>query len=87
LREATRKRPARQLPLDFDGLSVPKTRRSAPAANAPPQLFVHKRKRDGQIEKLARNDGQPGAPDGALDHAVTNGLAATPPTEASIGAE
>lgn len=70
LREATRKRPVRQLPLDFDGLRAPKARRGVPAANAPPQLFVHKRKRDGQIEKLARND----AGDAAA--AVTNGAAA-----------
>ena len=59
LREASRKRPVRQLPLDFDGLRAPKSRRGTPAANSPPQLFVHKRKRDGQIEKLARNDGAP----------------------------
>jgi hypothetical protein len=84
LREATRKRPVRQLPLDFDGLRAPKSRRGVPAANSPPQLFVHKRKRDGQIEKLARNDG-PAAPatNGA---AVTNG-AASPPPEASVPAE
>ena len=84
LREATRKRPVRQLPLDFDGLRAPKSRRGVPAANSPPQLFVHKRKRDGQIEKLARNDG-PAAPatNGA---AVTNG-AASPPPEASAPAE
>lgn len=85
LREAARKRPARQLPLDFDGLRAPKSRRGVPAANSPPQLFVHKRKRDGQIEKLARNDAAPapvtnGAP------AVTNG-AASPPPEASATAE
>lgn len=67
LREATRKRPVRQLPLDFDGLRAPKARRSVPAANAPPQLFVHKRKRDGQIEKLARNE--------ASEAPVTNGAA------------
>ncbi len=73
LREATRKRPVRQLPLDFDGLRVPKARRGVPAANSPPQLFVHKRKRDGQIEKLARNDaGDAPAP-------VTNGAAIAPP--------
>jgi multidrug efflux pump subunit AcrA (membrane-fusion protein) len=77
LREATRKRPARQqLPLDFDGLRTPKPRRGAPAVNSPPQLFVHKRKRDGQIEKLARNDapGTDGAA-GASGGAVTNGAA------------
>jgi hypothetical protein len=85
LREATRKRPARQLPLDFDGLRAPKSRRGAPAANSPPQLFVHKRKRDGQIEKLARND--------AADAPVTNGAApvtngaATSSPEASHPAE
>lgn len=78
LREATRKRPARQLPLDFDGLRAPKSRRSAPAVSAPPQLFVHKRKRDGQIEKLARNDDAP-APvtNGAAP--VTNGAATSSP--------
>ena len=80
LREATRKRPARQLPLDFDGLRAPKSRRGVPAANSPPQLFVHKRKRDGQIEKLARNDGPGAAP-------VTNGAATSPPPEASVPAE
>ncbi len=92
LREASRKRPARQLPLDFDGLSVPKPRRGGgQSANATPQLFVHKRKRDGQIEKLARNDASPptvtgGVPtDGVVQ--LTNGLAAAVPTEASVGAE
>jgi len=70
LREASRKRPVRQLPLDFDGLRAPKPRRSVPAANAPPQLFVHKRKRDGQIEKLARNDAN------EATATVTNGAAA-----------
>ena len=30
LREATRKRPVRQLPLDFDGLRAPKPRRGVP---------------------------------------------------------
>ena len=86
LREATRKRPVRQLPLDFDGLRAPKSRRGVPAANSPPQLVVHKRKRDGQIEKLARNDG-PGAPvtNGAAP--VTNGASAAPPPEASPPAE
>ncbi len=73
LREATRKRPVRQLPLDFDGLRAPKARRGVPAANSPPQLFVHKRKRDGQIEKLARNDA------GDAPAAVTNGAAIAPP--------
>lgn len=69
LREATRKRPQRQLPLDFDGLRAPPSRRGVDR-NAPPQLFVHKRKRDGQIEKLARpNDAPAPAP------AVTNGAA------------
>jgi hypothetical protein len=81
LREASRKRPARQLPLDFDGLRAPKPRRGVPAANSPPQLFVHKRKRDGQIEKLARND----APEAPATGAVTNGAAA--PTEATAPAE
>jgi hypothetical protein len=56
LREASRKRPVRQLPLDFDGLRTPSPRRrdDRPAPGSPPPLFVHKRKRDGQIEKLAR---------------------------------
>ena len=85
LREATRKRPVRQLPLDFDGLRAPKPRRGVPAANSPPQLFVHKRKRDGQIEKLARNDG-PAAP-AANGAPVTNGAAASPPPEATAPAE
>ena len=86
LREATRKRPVRQLPLDFDGLRAPKSRRGVPAANSPPQLFVHKRKRDGQIEKLARND-EPKTP--ATNGApLTNGAsAAPPPAEASPPAE
>jgi hypothetical protein len=79
LREATRKRPARQLPLDFDGLRTPTRRRNEPAG--PPALFVHKRKRDGQIEKLARKDedGKGAASNGA----VTNGAATTasPPAE------
>jgi hypothetical protein len=73
LREATRKRPVRQLPLDFDGLRTPPSRRGERKdPNAPPQLFVHKRKRDGQIEKLARPNDAPanGAP------AVTNGASA-----------
>lgn len=78
LREATRKRPVRQLPLDFDGLTVPKSRRREAAAPATPQLFVHKRKRDGQIEKLARADqqGPNGATEGAA--ALTNGAATAP---------
>jgi len=80
LREATRKRPIRQLPLDFDGLRTPKSRRGVPAASAPPQLFVHKRKRDGQIEKLARNDAADAvATPGATAAAVTTGAAAVPP--------
>ncbi|HEX2872417.1 MAG TPA: hypothetical protein VHP33_14210 [Polyangiaceae bacterium] len=82
LREATRKRPVRQLPLDFDGLRAPKSRRGVPAANSPPQLFVHKRKRDGQIEKLARNDTTDTSPP-----AVTNGAAVVPLPEASAPAE
>jgi hypothetical protein len=88
LREATRKRPVRQLPLDFDGLRAPKSRRGVPAANSPPQLFVHKRKRDGQIEKLARNDGPApanGAPPVTNGVSVTN-VAVTPP-EAPAPAE
>lgn len=84
LREATRKRPARQLPLDFDGLRTPPSRRGVDrnAANAPPQLFVHKRKRDGQIEKLARpNDAPaPAITNGAAS--VTNGVAAHAPEAA-----
>ncbi len=71
LREATRKRPQRQLPLDFDGLRAPPSRRGVDrnAANAPPQLFVHKRKRDGQIEKLARPNDAPTVTNGAAVHA------------------
>lgn len=81
LREATRKRPARQLPLDFDGLRTPARRRTeAPAA--PPALFVVKRKRDGQIEKLARKE-EAGAPSGAAQSPV-NG--STPSTTAPSGA-
>jgi hypothetical protein len=86
LREATRKRPARQLPLDFDGLRTPTSRRRDDRQAGPPQLFVHKRKRDGQIEKLARpnepanataNAPAPApAPNGATT--VTNGIAAHP---------
>lgn len=90
LREATRKRPARQLPLDFDGLSVPKSRRGSSQSASPPQLFVHKRKRDGQIEKLARNDASPPAVNGAGAPTegvqLTNGLASGP-VAASAGAE
>lgn len=78
LREATRKRPVRQLPLDFDGLNVPKSRRREAAAPATPQLFVHKRKRDGQIEKLARPD-QPTAPGAPAEISpVTNGVSSVP---------
>jgi hypothetical protein len=73
LREASRKRPARQLPLDFDGLQTPKPRRREAATPATPQLFVHKRKRDGQIEKLARPEDAPG---GAAP-AVTNGVSSS----------
>jgi multidrug efflux pump subunit AcrA (membrane-fusion protein) len=89
LREATRKRPVRQLPLDFDGLRTPKARRrDVPVPGTPPPLFVHKRKRDGQIEKLARTDEPPTAttpdavppPAGVTNGAAThsNGLASTP---------
>lgn len=83
LREATRKKPVRQLPLDFDGLRTPK-RRGVPDPKAPPPLFVVKRKRDGQIEKLEREAAAP-ATNGAP--AVTNGAATTPPVEASPPAE
>lgn len=98
LREATRKRPARQLPLDFDGLRTPKPRRrDVPAPGSPPPLFVHKRRRDGQIEKLARTD-EGGAPaaspaGGAAPAPMTNGAshsngaASAPPSEASSPAE
>jgi hypothetical protein len=87
LREATRKRPVRQLPLDFDGLRAPKSRRrDVPAPGSPPPLFVHKRKRDGQIEKLARNDDAPPAttapaptPVVTNGASVSNGAAAIPP--------
>jgi hypothetical protein len=89
LREATRKRPARQLPLDFDGLRAPPSRRGVDrnAANAPPQLFVHKRKRDGQIEKLARpNDAPaPAVTNGAAP--VTNGVALHVPAPEAAPAE
>jgi hypothetical protein len=84
LREATRKRPVRQLPLDFDGLRAPKSRRGVPAANSPPQLFVHKRKRDGQIEKLARNDAADAPAPAVTNSALTSGA---PPPEASAPAE
>ncbi len=94
LREATRKRPARQLPLDFDGLRTPKPRRrDVPAPGSPPPLFVHKRKRDGQIEKLARTDeAAPGtaapAPSAPLSNGVSHGSAAASiPPEASTPAE
>jgi hypothetical protein len=79
LREATRKRPARQLPLDFDGLRTPTRRRADPSG--PPTLFVHKRKRDGQIEKLARKDEPP------KPGAVTNGAAAPNGAASSSPAE
>jgi hypothetical protein len=80
LREASRKRPARQLPLDFDGLRTPTRRRTDPAG--PPALFVLKRKRDGQIEKLARKDEPAKPPVAVTNGAVTNGAAApTPPAE------
>ncbi len=85
LREASRKRPARQLPLDFDGLRTPTRRRDMPAPGSPPALFVHKRKRDGQIEKLARKDepgGSPTATSGAATNgAASNGAATSPPAE------
>ena len=88
LREATRKRPVRQLPLDFDGLRAPKSRRGVPAASSPPQLFVHKRKRDGQIEKLARNDGaDAAATPGANAATVTSSAAAAPPEAPAAPAE
>jgi cell division septum initiation protein DivIVA len=85
LREATRKKPARQLPLDFDGLRTPK-RRGVPDPKAPPPLFVVKRKRDGQIEKLEREAAPAPAPtNGAAP--LTNGAAVAPPSEASAPAE
>jgi multidrug efflux pump subunit AcrA (membrane-fusion protein) len=97
LREATRKRPARQLPLDFDGLRAPKPRRrDVPVPGAPPPLFVHKRRRDGQIEKLARTDEGGGPPEGASvsngaavtnGAAMTNGAASLTPAEAASTAE
>jgi multidrug efflux pump subunit AcrA (membrane-fusion protein) len=77
LREATRKRPVRQLPLDFDGLRTPKARRrDVPAPGSPPPLFVHKRKRDGEIEKLARKDEPP--TNGAASAANGAAVAAAP---------
>ena len=83
LREATRKKPARQLPLDFDGLRTP-TRRRGEAPAAPPALFVVKRKRDGQIEKLARKD-EPAAPattvTNGASHPAAAGAPATAPAE------
>lgn len=80
LREASRKRPARQIPLDFDGLRTPKPRRrdDRPAPGSPPPLFVHKRKRDGQIEKLARE------PDGAVGAPVSNSAPSSPVNGAAI---
>ena len=75
LREASRKRPARQLPLDFDGLRTPSPRRRDVAApGSPPALFVHKRKRDGQIEKLARKD-EPDAKAAGANGTGANGTA------------
>lgn len=84
LREATRKKPVRQLPLDFDGLRTPK-RRGVPDPKAPPPLFVVKRKRDGQIEKLEREATPAAAPNGAAP--LTNGAAVAPPVEVSAPAE
>lgn len=84
LREATRKKPVRQLPLDFDGLRTPK-RRGVADPKAPPPLFVVKRKRDGQIEKLERDAAPAPVTNGAAP--VTNGVAASPPAEASAPAE
>lgn len=80
LREATRKRPARQLPLDFDGLRAPKPRRrDVSAPGSPPPLFVHKRRRDGQIEKLARTDDAPASgTEGTSQAAPSSGAALTP---------
>jgi hypothetical protein len=78
LREASRKRPARQLPLDFDGLQTPKPRRRDNATPATPQLFVHKRKRDGQIEKLARPEDAVTPAPAAASPPLTNGVAAAP---------
>jgi hypothetical protein len=86
LREASRKRPVRQLPLDFDGLRSPSPRRREVAApGSPPALFVHKRKRDGQIEKLARKDeaDAKGAVTNGANHPATNGVPVpvSPPAE------
>jgi hypothetical protein len=84
LREASRKRPVRQLPLDFDGLRSPSPRRREVAApGSPPALFVHKRKRDGQIEKLARKDeaDAKGAVTNGANHSATNGVPVSPPAE------
>jgi hypothetical protein len=60
----------------------PRTKRSALGSDAaakkvatPPPLFVHKRRRDGEIEQLKRND-EP-------DQPALNGAAA-PPAEAAI---
>ncbi len=79
LREASRKRPVRQLPLDFDGLRTPKPRRrdDRPAPGSPPPLFVHKRKRDGQIETLARGENAP--PNGAATVVASAAPVAAPP--------
>jgi len=84
LREATRKRPVRQLPLDFDGLRTPKSRRrdDRPAPGSPPPLFVHKRKRDGQIEKLAREANPDGSPNGTANGAPPSSASAPPPATA-----
>lgn len=68
--ERRRQREARRLSLGFDPINEAKrrTRRTAEAngtANppAPPPLFVHKRKRDGQIQPLTRPaDEAPEAP-------------------------
>jgi hypothetical protein len=68
-----------QFPLDFDGLRTPTRRRADPSG--PPTLFVHKRKRDGQIEKLARKDEPP------KPGAVTNGAAAPNGAASSSPAE
>lgn len=76
LREASRKRPARQLPLDFDGLRAPTPRRrDAQAPGSPPPLFVHKRKRDGEIEKLARKDEAATTANGAATNGVSSSSA------------
>jgi hypothetical protein len=84
LREASRKRPVRQLPLDFDGLRTPKPRRrdDRPAPGSPPPLFVHKRKRDGQIETLARGENAPtnGANGSPGPVSPSNGVPAPAPT-------